>query len=132
MRAARLLVFSVLMVLTSGLLFCASRAPLFEFTPFGSDLVPFTEEAIFRLPYVTMGANDTASRTYGLLMGSLVFGIFHYWGIAPNGVAGALMSAFLGFFLAKSIQETKGFFWAFTIHFGLNVAGMSLILNSTP
>ncbi|MEO9248410.1 hypothetical protein ABDK96_12030 [Citricoccus nitrophenolicus] len=34
----------------------------------------FTEEVIFRLPYVTMGDNDTDSRVYGLVMGSVVFG----------------------------------------------------------
>lgn len=92
----------------------------------------FTEEAIFRLPYVTMGDNDTSSRTYGLAMGSIVFGMIHFWGVAPNGFVGALMSAWLGFFLAKSIQETKGFYWAFMIHFMLNLAGMAFVLNQTP
>ncbi|WP_191906659.1 CPBP family intramembrane glutamic endopeptidase [Microbacterium lushaniae] len=89
----------------------------------------FTEEAIFRLPYVTMGDNDTNSRAYGLVMGSIVFGFIHFWGVAPNGFVGAIMSAALGFFLAKSIQETRGFFWAFMIHFTLNLAGMTFILN---
>jgi uncharacterized protein len=92
----------------------------------------FSEEAIFRLPYVTMGANDTSSRTYGLVMGSLVFGGIHYWGVVPNGLAGALASAFLGFFLAKSIQETRGFFWAFVIHFMMNITMMLFVLNQAP
>lgn len=89
----------------------------------------FTEEVVFRLSYVTVGANDTLTSTYGLVMGSLVFGIGHYWGVAPNGFVGALMSVFVGYVLAKSIQETRGFFWAFTIHFALNLAGMLFILN---
>lgn len=92
----------------------------------------FTEEVIFRLPYVTMGDNDTSSRAYGLIMGSVVFGVVHFWGVAPNGFGGAIMSGVLGFLLAKSIQETKGFFWAFTIHFMLNLAGMFFVLNRTP
>lgn len=92
----------------------------------------FIEEAIFRLPYVTMGDNDTNSRTYGLAMGSIVFGVIHFWGVAPNGFVGAIMSALLGFFLAKSIQETKGFYWAFMMHFMLNLAGMTFVLNRTP
>lgn len=92
----------------------------------------FTEEVIFRLPYVTMGNNDTNSRMYGLVMGSAVFGVLHFWGGAPNGLLGALMSAFLGFFLAKSIQETKGFFWAFTIHFMLDLPIMFFVLNQAP
>ncbi|MFP7834484.1 CPBP family intramembrane glutamic endopeptidase [Marisediminicola sp. LYQ134] len=89
----------------------------------------FTEEVIFRLSYVTMGANSTSSRAYGLAMGSIVFGVSHYWGVTPNGIVGALMSIFLGFVLAKSIQETKGFFWAFVIHFMLNIATMAFVLN---
>lgn len=230
MRAARLSVFSLLMVLTAALLFVVSGTPLFRFSPFESPLVnrmlnyqlsalpvaglallltfafagrirlgylnlrrtgpmrplvgrsgggrwesdawvlglvmtavvgvatfvqvhpagftfhwayvalvvpfaamnAFTEEAVFRLPYVTMGDDHTGSRVYGLAMGSLVFGVFHFWGVAPNGLVGALMSAFLGFVLAKSIQETTGFFWAFSLHFMLNLAGMLLLLNRTP
>ncbi|UFU02309.1 CPBP family intramembrane metalloprotease [Ruania suaedae] len=92
----------------------------------------FTEETIFRLPFVTMGENDTSSRTYGLLMGSVVFGAYHYGGIAPNGVVGATMSAFLGFVLAKSMQETRGFFWAFVIHVALDIPILIFALNQTP
>lgn len=92
----------------------------------------FTEEAIFRLPFVTMGDNDTSSRTYGLVMSSVVFGVFHYWGLAPNGLVGAAMSAFLGYILAKSMQETRGFFWAFAIHMALDVPILVFALNQTP
>lgn len=92
----------------------------------------FTEEVVFRLPYVTMGDNDTGSRAYGLVMGSVVFGALHYWGATPNGLSGALMSAFLGLVLAKSMQETRGFFWAFTIHFMLDLPLMFLLLSRTP
>lgn len=89
----------------------------------------FIEEVIFRLSYVTMGDNETNSSSYGLIMGSLMFGVFHYWGIVPNGVFGILISAYLGYFLAKSIQETKGFYWAFMIHFMLDVVILMLIFN---
>ncbi|MGW9349130.1 CPBP family intramembrane glutamic endopeptidase [Nocardiopsis flavescens] len=92
----------------------------------------FTEEVIFRLPFVTMGDNDTNSRTYGLVMSSAVFGAYHYWGLAPNGLVGAIMSAFLGFVLAKSMQETRGFFWAFAIHLALDVPILVFALNQTP
>lgn len=99
--------------------------------PFAA-LNAFTEEVVFRLPFVTMGDNDTNSRTYGLVMSSLVFGVYHYWGIAPNGLVGAIMSAFLGFFLAKSMQETGGFFWAFAIHMALDVPILIFALSQTP
>lgn len=92
----------------------------------------FIEESIYRLPYVTMGANDTNSRIYGLFMGSAVFGAMHYWGVAPNGFLGALMAAFLGFILAKSMQETRGFYWAFMIHFLLDIVVVVFILNQAP
>jgi hypothetical protein len=92
----------------------------------------FTEEVIFRLSYVTMGKNETNSSTYGLIMGSLVFGIAHYWGLSPNGIFGVLISAYLGYFLAKSIQETKGFYWAFMLHFMLDVVILIFIFNTVP
>lgn len=92
----------------------------------------FTEEAVFRLPYVTMGDNDTNSRVYGLVMGSAVFGVLHFWGVAPNGFLGAIMAAYVGYFLARSIQETRGFYWAFMIHFMLNLATMLFVLNQAP
>ena len=35
----------------------------------------------------------------------------------PNGIIGVTMAGILGFVLAKSMYETHGFFWAWTIHF---------------
>lgn len=87
------------------------------------------EETIYRLSFVSVGASATRTVWYGIIMGSVVFGGMHYWGAMPNGLVGALLSAFLGFFLAKSIQETKGIFWAFTIHFLLDVAILVFLLN---
>ena len=52
----------------------------------------------------------------GLLITTLYFGLGHYYGV-PNGVIGVALSAFLGWFLGKSLLETKGFFWAWIIHF---------------
>lgn len=49
-------------------------------------------------------------------MSALVFGLPHYFG-TPGGVVGSLMAGFLGWLLAKSIQETGGIFWAWLIHF---------------
>lgn len=90
----------------------------------------FGEEVVFRLPYVTMGANETSSRVYGLVMGSLVFGILHYWGGMPSGVLGAVLSILTGYVLTKSMQETRGFFWAFTIHFMLDLPLFLFMLNA--
>lgn len=91
----------------------------------------FTEEVIFRLSYITMGDNETNSSLYGLIMGSVVFGITHYWGLVPNGIFGVLISAYLGYFFSKSIQETKGFYWALLIHFMLDIVILIFILNTS-
>ncbi|KYG29328.1 hypothetical protein AZF04_07325 [Alkalihalobacillus trypoxylicola] len=89
----------------------------------------FIEEIIFRLSYVTMGDNEALSPLYGILMGSIVFGFIHYSGAVPNGLFGVLLSAYLGYFLSKSIYETKGFYWAFFIHFLLDVVILMFILH---
>lgn len=91
----------------------------------------FTEEIIFRLTYVTMGANETTSKNYGLVMGTVVFGVVHFWGVMPNGIFGVVISSLLGYFLTKSIQETKGFYWALMIHFLLDVVIMLLLFNTS-
>ena len=51
-----------------------------------------------------------------LMITTVYFGLGHFYGI-PNGVPGVLLSGFLGWFLGKSLVETKGFFWAWLIHF---------------
>jgi hypothetical protein len=51
-----------------------------------------------------------------LLITTALFGLGHFYGV-PNGIVGVALSAFLGWFLGKSILETKGFFWAWIIHF---------------
>jgi hypothetical protein len=44
------------------------------------------------------------------------FGIGHFYGI-PYGVIGVLMAGFLGWWLGKSMLETRGLWWAWFIHF---------------
>lgn len=81
----------------------------------------FTEEVIFRLSYTTIVANENKNTRVSELLSAVVFGGIHYFGIAPSGIAGAAMAAFIGWFLAKSINETKGFFWAWAIHFAQDI-----------
>jgi membrane protease YdiL (CAAX protease family) len=56
-----------------------------------------------------------------LLVTTVYFGLGHFYGV-PNGVLGVLLSAFLGWFLGKSLLETRGFFWAWLVHFLPDVA----------
>jgi len=79
----------------------------------------FNEEAITRLSLVT-ALHGRVPNTVIYLASALLFGIPHYFGV-PGGIVGAIMSAFLGWLLAKSIIETRGMFWAWFIHFLLDV-----------
>lgn len=75
----------------------------------------FTEEAITRLSLVTV-LKGLIPNSAIYLASALLFGIPHYFGV-PGGFVGALMAAFLGWLLSKSIVETQGMFWAVFIHF---------------
>lgn len=47
---------------------------------------------------------------------AIFFGIGHFYGV-PYGVIGVIMASFLGWFMGKAMLETRGFFWAWFIHF---------------
>jgi membrane protease YdiL (CAAX protease family) len=59
----------------------------------------------------------TIGKKQGLLITTFYFGMGHYLSGVPSGIIGVALSAFLGWFLGKSLLETKGFFWAWFIHF---------------
>lgn len=46
----------------------------------------------------------------------LSYGLVQYWS-SFGGLLGMITGGFLGWFLAKSILETRGVFWAWMIHF---------------
>jgi membrane protease YdiL (CAAX protease family) len=51
-----------------------------------------------------------------ILIAATLFGLLHYFG-TPGGPFGVLLAWYLGWIAAKSMIETRGFVWAFTIHF---------------
>jgi membrane protease YdiL (CAAX protease family) len=59
---------------------------------------------------------EKIGKQQALLITTVYFGLGHFYGV-PNGVLGILLSGFLGWFLGKSLLETRGFFWAWLIHF---------------
>lgn len=75
----------------------------------------FSENIIYRISFLTV-LKDIVGQKQALYLTTFVFAMGHYYG-APYGITGVLMAAFLGWFLGKSIIETKGIFWAWTIHF---------------
>ena len=59
---------------------------------------------------------NVIGKKQALLMTTAYFGLGHFYGV-PSGILGIILSAYLGWFLGKSLLETKGFFWAWIIHF---------------
>jgi hypothetical protein len=51
-----------------------------------------------------------------ILLTMVLFALPHYFG-APSGPFGVLLVAFLGWVAAKSMIETRGLVWAFSLHF---------------
>jgi len=76
----------------------------------------FNEEVYFRASFLSTLVG-VVGRGHALLIASAFFGLAHYLYGSPGGIIGFLMTAFLGWILAKSMLETKGFLWPWFIHF---------------
>ena len=75
----------------------------------------FGEEMIYRMGIVSP-LNGLLQPMTIFIISAILFGIPHLAGM-PSGLIGATMAGVLGLVLAKSLYETNGFFWAWTIHF---------------
>lgn len=75
----------------------------------------FNEEMTYKASFLSVLEGPVGKKQALLLMAAF-FGIFHYYGI-PYGIIGVIMAGFLGWILGKSMLETRGFFWAWFIHF---------------
>lgn len=87
----------------------------------------FVEEIITRFGVVVSLKNILPGKYISIISG-LIFGTVHFWG-NPGGIIGLLVAGFLGWFLAKSILETKGVFWAWFIHFLQDVIIITALLS---
>ena len=87
----------------------------------------FVEESITRFGVVVVLKDVIKDRTIPFVS-ALLFGSVHYWG-SPGGILGVLVAGFLGWFLTKSILETKGVFWAWWIHFLQDIIIISVMLS---
>ena len=75
----------------------------------------FAEEFMFRS--VPLARLETVlGPRQAILMAAGWFGLMHYFGW-PGGPIGVLLNLYLGWWAAKSMIETRGFFWAFSLHF---------------
>ena len=79
----------------------------------------FYEEMTYKASFLSVLESPVGPRQ-ALYMVAVYFGIMHFYGV-PYGVVGVLLAGFLGWILAKSMQETRGLFWAWFIHFWQDV-----------
>lgn len=86
----------------------------------------FVEEMITRLG-VVLSLRGALSDKMIPFVSAALFGIIHFWG-TPGGVLGVLLAGFLGWFLTKSIIETRGIYWAWMIHFLQDVVIFSAMI----
>lgn len=74
-----------------------------------------TEEVLMRLGIIVALKGIMEDKKIAIVCG-IFYGITQYW--SPiGGFLGMITGGFLGWFLAKSILETRGVFWAWMIHF---------------
>lgn len=75
----------------------------------------FNEEFTLRAAPLSF-LKDQVDQKAALSLTTVFFALGHYYGV-PYGLLGVALSAFLGWFLGKSILETKGFLLAWFTHF---------------
>ena len=86
----------------------------------------FVEEVTFRHTFASIVEHHGLNPYISKALSALVFGGVHYLG-TPGKIPGVLLAGFLGWFLSKSVHETKGFFWAWLIHFVQDVIIMAAL-----
>lgn len=85
----------------------------------------FNEEMTYKASFLSV-LEDVVGRNHALWLMAAYFGIGHFYGV-PFGVIGVLMAGFLGWFLGKSMLETRGLWWAWFIHFWQDVLIFSFL-----
>jgi membrane protease YdiL (CAAX protease family) len=73
---------------------------------------------------------NLAPSAEGVLLTAVFFGLGHYYG-QPSGPLGVVMAGIAGWFWARSMIETRGFFWAFFIHLVQDVVILSFLAVAT-
>src|SRR5512139_1224591 len=109
---------------TLAFLILAGRPPLdlviraLPFLPailIAAALNAFYEEMTYKASFLSV-LEDVVGKHQSLWLMAVYFGLGHFYGV-PYGVVGVIMAGFLGWFLGKSMLETRGLWWAWFIHF---------------
>jgi hypothetical protein len=85
----------------------------------------FNEEMTYKASFLSV-LEDVVGKHQSLWLMAAYFGIGHYYGV-PYGLIGVIMAGFLGWFLGKSMLETRGLWWAWFIHFWQDVLIFSFL-----
>jgi len=85
----------------------------------------FNEEMTYKASFLSV-LEDVVSKHQSLWLMAVYFGLGHFYGI-PYGIIGVIMAGFLGWFLGKSMLETRGLWWAWFIHFWQDVLIFSFL-----
>jgi membrane protease YdiL (CAAX protease family) len=86
------------------------------------------EEMITR--FAVVGALQDVIGNRSRWVAAALFGSVHYWG-TPSGFPGVVLAGFLGWFLAKSVQETRGMGWAILLHMLQDVVIFAALLSGS-
>jgi hypothetical protein len=89
----------------------------------------FNEEMTYKASFLSV-LEGVAGKHQSLWLMAAYFGLGHFYGV-PYGVIGVLMAGFLGWFLGKSMLETRGLWWAWFIHFWQDVLIFSFLAIGT-
>ncbi len=76
----------------------------------------FNEEIYYRTTLLST-LPEHIGKNHALLINAVFFGMAHYLHGTPSGIFGFLLIGFYGWLIGKSLLETKGFLWAWIIHF---------------
>jgi len=84
------------------------------------------EEVITRWTISVGFSGDVAK--YSPWVSAIIFGTLHFFG-TPGGIIAALISGFLAWIAARSIRDTKGIGWAWTMHFVQDIVIFTLTIG---
>lgn len=86
----------------------------------------FCEGMIFRNAMLS-ALKEHLPKGQTILMAAIFFGSAHYYG-APGGILGMIMAGVLGWYMCRSMYETKGLATAWLIHFVQDVVIFSTLI----
>ncbi len=89
--------------------------PLLPFVLLFAASNAFGEEMLYRAPWLA-ALEGPVGPVHALLLTAVYFGLAHFYGV-PYGLLGVVMAFIPGWLMGKAMLETRGFFWAWLIHF---------------